>query len=138
MPKAKTSSFVTELPLRVTPGQEVALNKRFEAARQVYNACLGESLKRLDLIRQSKAWQAARKMPKGDSKSKNPKRREQARARAKAFREVRQTFRFYSYLSMPDGFTVTRNGKKKAVKNFVAFSVPFLVTVNPSGIDRYE
>ncbi len=118
MPKAKTPSFVTELPLRVTPGQEVALNKRFEAARQVYNACLGESLKRFDLMRQSKAWQAARKMPRGDKKSKNPKRREQARARAKAYQDARKTFGFSSYLPMPAGFTVTRNGKQKAVKFF--------------------
>lgn len=45
------------------------LLKRFEAARQVYNACLGECLKRLDLMRQSRAWQKARKLPKGKSKT---------------------------------------------------------------------
>lgn len=64
-----TDTFVTELPLRVTPAQEKALNKRFEAARQVYNACLGEGLKRLDLMRQSKQWQAARKMKKGKERN---------------------------------------------------------------------
>jgi putative transposase len=55
MGKAKTTSFVTEMPLRTTSCDEKRLLARLEAARQVYNACLGESLKRLDLLRQSKA-----------------------------------------------------------------------------------
>lgn len=84
MSRKKTPSFVTEIPLIVTPSQESALNKRFEAARQVYNACLGEALKRLDLMRQSKTWQKARKMPKG-------------KAKTKAFREVNEHFGFRKY-----------------------------------------
>ncbi len=54
------------------------IHQIFGAARQVYNACLGESLKRLDLLCQSKAYQAARKMPRGQKNS--PK----AKSRAKA------------------------------------------------------
>lgn len=69
-----TSSFVTEIPLKVTPAQEKALFNRFEAARQVYNACLGECLRRLDLMRQSRAWQKARKMPKGKERTDSFKR----------------------------------------------------------------
>ncbi len=79
-----TPSFVTEIPLRVTPAQETALNKRFEAARHVYNACLGESLKRLDLMRQAKDWQNARKRPKG-------------KGRSKAFRDLNVQFGFNNY-----------------------------------------
>jgi hypothetical protein len=38
-----------------------------DAARQVYNACLGESLKRLGLLRQYKIYQCARKMKRGQA-----------------------------------------------------------------------
>ncbi|WP_208852347.1 hypothetical protein [Roseomonas genomospecies 6] len=42
---------------------------RLEAARHIYNACLDETLKRLDLMRQSKDWQTARTMPKGKERT---------------------------------------------------------------------
>ncbi|HUW97618.1 MAG TPA: transposase [Acidiferrobacter sp.] len=41
------------------------LSVRFEAGRPLYNAVLGEALRRLDFMKQSKAWQAARKRPTG-------------------------------------------------------------------------
>lgn len=85
MPAKTTPSFVTEIPLKATASQEVALNKRFNAARQVYNACLGEGLRRFDLMRESKAWQKARKMPKGGKKSKSTATKQQAKDRSKAF-----------------------------------------------------
>jgi hypothetical protein len=40
MGRAKTPSFVTEIPLLVSPAEERILLSRLEAARQVYNACL--------------------------------------------------------------------------------------------------
>jgi len=88
MGRAKTDSFILELPLRVTPTQEKRLLARLEAARQVYNACLGESLKRLALLCQSKTYQAAHKLPKG------PK---QAKARPLAFREANGAVGFREY-----------------------------------------
>jgi hypothetical protein len=48
-----TPSFITELPLVVSPDWEGVLLSRLEAARQMYNACLGEAMKRVKLIRQS-------------------------------------------------------------------------------------
>lgn len=39
---------------------------RLEAARQVYNACLGEAKRRVGLVRQSKAFQRARALPTDD------------------------------------------------------------------------
>ena len=48
-----------EVPLRVLPPQEKTLLVRLEAARQVYNACLGEAVKRVKLIQQSRLWQRA-------------------------------------------------------------------------------
>ena len=54
MPKAQTPSFVLELELkvRISQAEEKALLTRLDVARQVYNACLGESLRRLNLMRQ--------------------------------------------------------------------------------------
>ena len=65
----KDAAFITELRLKVNRAQERRLLVRLEAARQVYNACLGESLKRLKLMRESREYQAVRKLPKGEPKS---------------------------------------------------------------------
>ena len=64
--RKRTKSFICELPLRVTPAEERVLLARLEAARQVYNACLGEAKRRVGLVRQSKAFQRARALPKDD------------------------------------------------------------------------
>jgi|SRR5271157_2188547 len=69
MVRAKTPSFVCELPLTVTPADELELSIRLDCARMVYNACLGESLKRLERLRGTEAYQAARRMPKGAKNS---------------------------------------------------------------------
>lgn len=55
------ASFIYELPLESTPSDERILNIRFESGRLLYNACLGEGLRRLDLMRERKLWQKARK-----------------------------------------------------------------------------
>lgn len=60
-----TPSFIHELPLRTTLYDEAELAIRLDAARHLYNACLGELLKRVKLMRESKTYQEARKMPKG-------------------------------------------------------------------------
>ena len=64
MGKPRTPSFIHELKLKVNPHQERVLNTRLEIARYFYNACLGEGLKRLRLMRESKAYQKACKLPK--------------------------------------------------------------------------
>jgi putative transposase len=91
MGRAKTPSFVTEIPLLASPSEERILLSRLEAARQVYNACLGESLRRLALLRQSKAYQAASKLPRG------PKGSAQAKARTNAFTAVREIYGFSEF-----------------------------------------
>jgi putative transposase len=65
-PPQRTPSFVCEVPLRVTPAQERTLLGRLEAARQAYNACLGEARTRVRLVRESKAYQRARTLPRDD------------------------------------------------------------------------
>jgi putative transposase len=69
MARSKTPSFITELEILPTPQQTKRLRSRFEAARQVYNACLGECLKRLELLRQSRIFNRARKLPKGKERT---------------------------------------------------------------------
>src|SRR5260221_13344983 len=64
---ARTPSFVCEVPLRVSRAQERILLARLEAARQVYNACLGEARQRVRLGRESKAFQRARTLPRDDA-----------------------------------------------------------------------
>ena len=78
-----TPSFIHELKLTVLPKQLKALDIRLDVARQVYNACLGESLKRLKLMRESKIYREA-KMAKG-------------KERQDKFKEVREKYRFSEY-----------------------------------------
>jgi hypothetical protein len=85
------SRFVFELPLRTTPTQESEIETRIQAYRHIKNACLGEALRRLDLCRESKAYQAARKMPKGEHGTKEQK------ARTKAFRVALEVFELNEY-----------------------------------------
>jgi hypothetical protein len=61
--RTKTSSLVAELPHCTTAADEAALPIRLDAERNICNASLGESLRRLDLMRESLDWQRARSMP---------------------------------------------------------------------------
>src|SRR5215468_4680596 len=65
LPK-RTPSFVCEVPLRVRPAQERMLLARLEAARQVGATCLGAARTRVRLVRESKAFQQARTLPRDD------------------------------------------------------------------------
>ena len=62
----RTPSFVCELPLRVPLLGSLGgrLAAKLEAARQVYNACLGEALRRLGLVRQSVWFARGRATPR--------------------------------------------------------------------------
>jgi len=90
MSKAKTPSFILELAIETSPHDETVLNARFEAVRQLYNACLDEAKRRLNLLRQSKGFQKARKMPKTANGKPNKKRTE-------AFKALNTTFEFTEY-----------------------------------------
>ena len=90
-PKDKKPAFVLELPLVANPHESRVLAVRFEAGRQLYNAVMGEALRRLDLIKQSKAWAAARKMPRGEPGSPEQK------ARAAEFSLIARTVGFTDY-----------------------------------------
>lgn len=91
--RAKTPSFIAEFPLRTTAADEIALSKRLDAARQIYNACLGEALRRLALMRQSKDWQHACKMPKTILDERSGKRIPN-KERSGVFRKTQERFGF--------------------------------------------
>ena len=80
----KTPSFIVEIPLEVSDKDAGILNSRFEAGRQLYNACLGEAMRRLKLVKQSKKYQEARKLKKG-------------KARTAAFKEANQAYKYSEY-----------------------------------------
>jgi putative transposase len=80
----KTSSFIHELPLKTTPHDNAVLEVRLDAARNLYNACLRESLRRIDLMRESKLYKSARDLPKG-------------KASNEAFNECRKNHDFLEY-----------------------------------------
>lgn len=63
MKRTTTPTFVLTIPLVVKPGEDRILIGRMEAGRRLYNATLGEALRRHGLLKQSKAWQAARTIP---------------------------------------------------------------------------
>ncbi|EQD27384.1 ISChy9, transposase orfB, partial [mine drainage metagenome] len=88
MSKRKDPSFVLELPLVVNPHEARRLSVRFEAGRQLYHPVWGEALRRLDLMKQSRAWRAARKMSAGKPGSQEQK------ARAAAFALLAKTIGF--------------------------------------------
>ena len=65
MSRKSIPSFIVELPLEISNEEERTLLVRLATARQVYNACLGEILKRLRRMRESKQYQRARILKKG-------------------------------------------------------------------------
>jgi len=90
MGKSKTPTFILKLALETSPHDESALDARFEAARQLYNACLDEAKRRLNLLRQSKDFQRACKMPKTINGKQNKERTE-------AFKTLNTKFDFSEY-----------------------------------------
>jgi putative transposase len=91
MGRDTTASFVCEVPLRATPGDERELLIRLDCARLVYNACLGASLGRLKQLHESRAFKDAKKLPKGVRGSEAPKKR------AEAFRKAAELAGFREY-----------------------------------------
>jgi hypothetical protein len=68
MKRAQTPSFLIELPLQIDWSGEKQLRAHLETARCLYNALLGEANKRLRLMRNDPAWQAARIIPHGKTR----------------------------------------------------------------------
>ncbi|MFB2968395.1 RNA-guided endonuclease TnpB family protein [Aerosakkonema sp. BLCC-F183] len=78
--------FITEIPLIVDSKQESELLSRFQAARQLYNACLNEAIARMNLVRNSEIYQSARIIPKVQKKK-----------RSEVFNAARKNVRYSDY-----------------------------------------
>lgn len=86
MARKKTPSFITEISLIVDSAQDAEVLSKFEAARQLYNACLNEAMIRMELVRNSEAFKAAKKIPRANKKE-----------RGEAFSAARQAYRYSDY-----------------------------------------
>ena len=103
MRRSQTSSFITELPLVVNSQAEKELLARFQAGRQLYNACLHEAMVRMNLVKNSDAYSKAKKLPKG-------------KARTAAFKEARDRYRYSEY-ELHSFATLTSKKSKWIAKN---------------------
>lgn len=63
MARSKTPSFILELPLVVSSQEDSELLSRFQAGRQLYNACLGEAIKRMEKLKGSAKYKSAKLLP---------------------------------------------------------------------------
>ncbi|BAY44030.1 transposase, IS605 family protein [Scytonema sp. HK-05] len=86
MARSTTLSFITEVPLIVDSKQEAELLSRFQAGRQLYNACLNEAMKRLELVGNSELYKSAKKIF-----------RTQKKERCEAFKKAREQYRYSEY-----------------------------------------
>jgi hypothetical protein len=84
--RSQTPSFVATLPLKTSSSDEKELEARFKAAQNLYNAVLSESKKRLELVRNSEAYQEALISPKKDK-----------RLRSERFKAARSAYRYSEY-----------------------------------------
>jgi putative transposase len=83
--RSKTPSFILELPLVVDSSADAELLSRFQAGRQLYNACLNEAMRRLATLRNSVEYQSAKRLP---LKSKQ---------RSEAFSNARKQYSYTDY-----------------------------------------
>lgn len=88
--RIKSPSFIMELPLKTIPTDESTILVRLDTGRQLYNACLGEGLKRLALIQQSKEYQRIIALPKTTDGEPN-------KERTDAFKQLNQKQKFTEY-----------------------------------------
>ena len=88
--RSKTPSFIAEFELNTDSATASTLLARFEAARQVYNACLGESLDRWANLADSKLYANAKAIPRLKKHKPNAD-------RSAAFAEARKVYGFSEY-----------------------------------------
>ncbi|MEN9871139.1 MAG: hypothetical protein RLZZ171_2127 [Cyanobacteriota bacterium] len=103
MRRSQTTSFITELPLIVNSQIEKKLLAKFQAGRQLYNACLHEAMVRMSLVKNSDAYTKAKKLPKGKAKN-------------VAFKEARSAYRYSEY-ELHSFATFTASGAKWIAEN---------------------
>src|SRR5215469_3369819 len=86
MKRARTPTFLLELPLQVNWSQQRQVRAHLEAARRLYNALRCFAMKRLRHMRNDPAWAKARAIP-----------RSKKQERAQAFSALRKQYHFSEY-----------------------------------------
>ena len=118
MAREKTPTFIHELRLKTPPDKSKILSVRLNMARQIYNSVLGKGLKRLKLLKESKAYQRALKMPKH---IKNKKEKPIInKARTDEFKSAKNIVRFSEY-SLHKYLTHTYAKSWQNGNNFTAY-----------------
>ena len=74
MARKTTPTFIVELPLSVARADAREMGVRLELGRQLYNACLGEGLRRLEGMREGLTWAQACAMPRMRDRKPNKER----------------------------------------------------------------
>ena len=87
-PGKTTPTFTHTFRLDVDEHQKAVLDRRFDAARRLYNAVLSEAMRKAALMRQSRLWTTARR-------TRDPQQR------AALFRQARVTYRFQLFDLFP-------------------------------------
>ncbi|MEI6141206.1 MAG: hypothetical protein WCP85_18195, partial [Mariniphaga sp.] len=95
--KVKTPSFILELPLKVSRRNEKIILSQLESARKLYNASLGEAKRRANLIRQSRIFDKARKIPRAPKDSLKPKDIKNRKLKKDLFSKAREAYDFNEY-----------------------------------------
>jgi hypothetical protein len=125
MARSTTLSFITELPLKVDSKFEKRLSARFQAARQLYNACLNESLVRVELVKDSESYKQAKKL----NREKDKKRRKEL------FKAAREQSRFSEY-ELHFFAALTAKSSKWIAKNIDAQSQQKIATRAFKAVER--
>jgi len=95
--KLSSPSFVLELPLKITQKDEKELLSRFESARHLYNATLGEVKRKIGLVRQSKQFRKAIRLPKNTKNLKINKERKELFKQSRDLYDFNE-FYFHKYI----------------------------------------
>lgn len=101
MAKKTTPTFVVELPLSMSLRDQREALIRLELGRRLYNACLGEALHRLDVLRNSLDYQRARALSRTSQK----------KERADAFKAINHQYGFTSASISSFGTQCKNNAK---------------------------
>ena len=64
-----TPTYVLTLPLKVEIWQEHILEKRLNIGRTIYNACLGEALRRYQFMKRHPDYKKAAQLEKGSERN---------------------------------------------------------------------
>lgn len=125
MARSTTPSFITELPLKVDSKLEKQLNSRFQAGRQLYNACLNEALIRMELVRNSEPYKQAKKFNREKDK----------KHRKELYKTARERARFSDY-ELQSFANLTAKSSKWIADNLDAQSQQKLATRAFKAVER--